>query len=76
MMAACSPQGQSLGSRSQKDGVQEGPQLYFSPLAHLQPSFDLVTPAADRKRVLGSSKPWIPHRQQESARKQWQQAIS
>eukprot|EP00435_Cladocopium_sp_Y103_P025489 s1800_g6.t1 len=46
--------------------------LYEDALAHLAPSFALSTPAADRKRPLGSGKPWPGHRQEVSAAKaQW-----
>ena len=46
--------------------------LYEDALAHLAPSFALTTPAADRKRPLGSGKPWPGHRQEASAAKaQW-----
>ena len=42
-------------------------QLWSSPLAHLQPSFDLQGDVAHRKRPVGSSKPWKTHRQERSA---------
>ena len=43
--------------------------LFFDPMAHLAPTFALTTPAADRKRPVGSGKPWPGHRQQGSAAK-------
>eukprot|EP00435_Cladocopium_sp_Y103_P019288 s2614_g4.t1 len=46
--------------------------LYVDALAHLRATFQLVTPAADRKRALGSGKSWPGHRQEDTARKaQW-----
>ena len=46
--------------------------LWQDPFQHLQASFQLVTPASDRKRQLGSCKPWLGHRQMSSAqRAQW-----
>ena len=46
--------------------------LYNDALAHFAPSFALTTPASDRKRPLGSGKPWLGHRQEATALKaQW-----
>ncbi|CAL1129875.1 unnamed protein product, partial [Cladocopium goreaui] len=44
-------------------------ELLTNPLAHFFASFQLQTPAGDRKRALGSSKQWPGHRQAESAAK-------
>ena len=41
--------------------------LFVDPWLRLAPSFALVTPAADRKRELGSSKPHRLHRQEATA---------
>ena len=43
--------------------------LFLDNVAHLQASFALCTPAADRKRALGSSKPWPGHKQAGTAQK-------
>ena len=46
--------------------------IYEDALAHLSTTFCLTTPVADRKRELGSSKPWPGHRQADTALKaQW-----
>eukprot|EP00435_Cladocopium_sp_Y103_P070365 s1247_g35.t1 len=46
--------------------------LWHDPFQHFAASFELCTPAAERKRELGSSKPWKDHRQMASAAKaQW-----
>ena len=46
--------------------------IYEDALAHLSTTFCLTTPVADRKRELGSSKPWPGHRQADAALKaQW-----
>ena len=42
---------------------------YTNPLAHFAASFQLQTPADDRKRALGSGRQWPGHRQAESAAK-------
>ena len=42
-------------------------QLFLDPLVHLQPSFRLEVPTADRKRALGSSRPHNLHRQAATA---------
>ena len=44
-------------------------ELLTNPLAHFFASFQLQTPAGDRKRALGSSRQWPGHRQAESAAK-------
>ena len=44
-------------------------QLHEDEFQHLAPSFALRTPAADRKRALGSGKVWGGHKQAETARK-------
>ena len=43
--------------------------LWQDPLHALQPSLQLTTPPADRKREVGSCKPWLGHKQEESALK-------
>eukprot|EP00435_Cladocopium_sp_Y103_P034728 s2383_g9.t1 len=43
--------------------------MWRDPFGHLQASFRLTTPGADRKRALGSSKPWKGHRQAGTALK-------
>ena len=46
--------------------------LAEDPTQHLHPSFQLTVPAAERKRPVGSEKPWVEHRQAQSAlRAQW-----
>ena len=44
-------------------------ELFLDHWSHLAPSFALVTPAADRKRELGSGKPHRLHRQEATAQK-------
>ena len=44
-------------------------QLYVDPFSHLAASFELTIPAADRKRAVGSARPWKLHRQAESAQR-------
>jgi hypothetical protein len=43
--------------------------LLLDPLEHFSASFQLTTPAGDRKRALGSGRSWPGHRQAESAAK-------
>ena len=47
-------------------GVQ---QVWLQQLDHFQPSFELCTPASDRKRALGSGKMWAGHRQAATAQR-------
>ena len=44
-------------------------ELWQDPLHALRPSFQLTTPSGDRKRVLGSFKPWLGHNQEDTAQK-------
>ena len=43
--------------------------IFLQDFVHLQPSFGLTTPSGDRKRALGSGKPWVRHRQATTAQK-------
>ena len=44
-------------------------QIFEDPFQHFAPTFALCTPSADRKRTLGSFKPWLGHKQQLTAAK-------
>ena len=46
--------------------------IWHDNVGHFARTFALTTPSADRKRALGSSKPWLGHKQEASAqRAQW-----